>query len=50
MDEDRYEVVVMPATAGPDAGLDRVIHGDRERLRREVAAPLIVRQAGPGAE
>src|SRR3982750_923858 len=50
MDEDRSEIEVLPATTGPDAGLDRVIHADLERLRREVAAPDIVREAGPGAE
>jgi integrase/recombinase XerD len=37
---------VLPATAGRAL----VIHADLERLRREVAAPPIVREAGPGAE
>src|SRR3954452_8817597 len=50
MEEDRCEIRVLPATLGPDAGLGRVIHADLERLRREVAAPDIVREAGPGAE
>src|SRR3954470_17137310 len=50
MDDDQCEVELLPATSGPDAGLDRVIHADLERLRREVAAPDIVREAGPGAE
>ena len=34
----------------PDAGRELVVHADLERLRREVAAPPIVREAGPGAE
>src|SRR3954469_21922973 len=50
MDEDRCEIEVLPATSGPDTGLERVMHADLERLRREVAAPDIVREAGPGAE
>jgi integrase/recombinase XerD len=50
MDENQYEVELLPATTGPEAGLDLVIHADLERLRREVAAPEIVREAGPGAE
>jgi integrase/recombinase XerD len=50
MGDDQFEVEVLPATAGPDAGRDLVIHADLERLRREVAAPTIVREAGPGAE
>src|SRR3954453_19554560 len=51
MDDDQYEVEVLPAVAG--AGGDRhglVVHADLERLRREVAAPAIVREAGPNAE
>src|SRR3954454_5605301 len=51
MDDDRCEMIeVLPATTGPAAGLELVIHADLERLRREVAAPDIVRDAGPGAE
>src|SRR4051795_303170 len=50
MDDDRYDIEVLPATLKPDADLERVIHADLERLRREVAAPDIVREAGPGAE
>src|SRR3954469_1475957 len=50
MDDDKYEIEVLPSTAGPDAGRELVIHADLERLRREVAAPEIVREAGPGAE
>src|SRR4051795_822828 len=50
MDEDRCEIEVLPATSDPDAGRELVIHADLERLRREVAAPAIVREAGPGAE
>src|SRR3954451_6297826 len=50
MGDDHFEVEVLPAAVGPDAGLGRVIHADLERLRREVAAPDIVREAGPGAE
>src|SRR3982750_4909679 len=50
MDDDRFEIEVLPATVSPDAGRDLVVHADLERLRREVAAPDIVRDAGPGAE
>ena len=50
MDDDRYEIEVLPAATGPDDGRELVIHADLERLRREVAAPPIVREAGPGAE
>src|SRR4051795_11791151 len=50
MDDDRYDIEVLPATLKPDADLERVIHADLERLRREVAGPDIVREAGPGAE
>src|SRR3954449_1679127 len=50
MDEGKYEIEVLPATVSPDAGRDLVVHADLERLRREVAAPPIVRAAGPGAE
>jgi integrase/recombinase XerD len=51
MGDDQCEIIeVLPATTGPDAGLELVIHADLERLRREVAAPDIVREAGPGAE
>src|SRR3954453_4828378 len=50
MDDGKYEIEVLPATVSPDAGRELVVHADLERLRREVAAPPIVRQAGPGAE
>src|SRR3954470_21847427 len=50
MNEGRSEIEVLPATASPDTGRDLVVHADLERLRREVAAPPIVREAGPGAE
>src|SRR4051794_31971835 len=50
MDGDRCEIEVLPATLGADDGRELVIHADLERLRREVAAPEIVRDAGPGAE
>src|SRR3954449_346276 len=50
MDEGKYEIEVLPATVSPDAGRELVIHADLERLRREVAAPEIVRAAGPDAE
>jgi site-specific recombinase XerD len=50
MSDDQFEIEVLPATTVPEAGLDLVIHADLERLRREVAAPVIVREAGPGAE
>jgi site-specific recombinase XerD len=50
MGEDRCEIELLPAAQDPNAGRDLVIHVDLERLRREVAAPDIVREAGPGAE
>src|SRR3954452_7207332 len=50
MEEDRCEIRVLPATPGADDGRELAIHADLERLRREVAAPEIVREAGPGAE
>src|SRR3954447_25751393 len=50
MDESECEIEVLPATASPDAGRDLDVHADLERLRREIAAPPIVRAAGPGAE
>jgi hypothetical protein len=50
MDEGKYEIEVLPATVSSDAARDLVVHADLERLRREVAAPPIVRAAGPGAE
>src|SRR5215218_8519808 len=51
MDDDRYEVEVLPAVAGTGGdGHELVVHADLERLRREVAAPAIVREAGPNAE
>jgi integrase/recombinase XerD len=50
MDEDRCESEGVPAVIEPvvDGGL--VPHADLERLRREVQAPAIVREAGPNAE
>src|SRR3954465_14893904 len=51
MDEGKCEVEVLPACVGPPGdGHELVVHADLERLRREVAAPPIVREAGPGAE
>src|SRR4051794_32807223 len=51
MDDDRREVEVLPAVAGTGGdGHELVVHADLERLRREIAAPAIVREAGPGAE
>jgi integrase/recombinase XerD len=50
MDEQRFEVEVMPADIGQDDARVLVVHADLERLRREVAAPEIVREAGAGAE
>src|SRR3954466_12612187 len=51
MDDDRCEVEVLPSVAGTGGdGHELVVHADLERLRREVAAPAIVRDAGPGAE
>ena len=47
---DQFEIEVLPTTTEPDAGRELVVHADLERLRREVAAPPIVRDAGPGAE
>src|SRR4051795_503807 len=51
MGDDNYEIEVQPATAGAGGdGHELVVHAELERLRREVAAPAIVRDAGPGAE
>src|SRR5262249_22519510 len=51
MDEERGEIEVLPATAGSDSqGLEPVVHADLVRLRRAIAAPEIVRDAGPNAE
>jgi integrase/recombinase XerD len=50
MGDDQYEVEVLLAITGADAGRDLVIHADLERLCREIAAPPVVREAGPGAE
>lgn len=50
MDEGECKIEVLPATVSTDAGRDLVVHSDLERLRREVAAPPIVRDAGPGAD
>src|SRR4051794_10858222 len=50
MDDGKCEIEVLPATASPDAGRELVVHADLERLRREIAAPPIVQEAGPGAE
>src|SRR5918997_5616286 len=45
------EIEVLPAAAGPNGdGHELVVHADLQRLRREVAAPAIVRDAGPNAE
>ena len=50
MGDDQLKIEVLPASTGLEASLDLVIHADLERLRREIAAPEIVREAGPGAE
>ena len=51
MDENEDEIEVLPAVVGSAGdGHELVVHADLERLRREVAAPAIVREAGPGAE
>src|SRR6516164_2571908 len=50
MDDDKDEIKVLPATVSPDAGRALVVHADLERLRREIAPPPIVQDAGPGAE
>src|SRR3954451_21503017 len=50
-DEMRCEIEVLPAAIGTDGdGHELVVHADLQRLRREVAAPAIVRDAGPNAE
>jgi site-specific recombinase XerD len=50
MDDDRCESEGVPAVIKPVADRELVVHADLERLRREVAAPAIVREAGPNAE
>ncbi len=51
MDETRDEIENVPAVVESTGdGHELVVHADLERLRREVAAPAIVREAGPGAE
>jgi integrase/recombinase XerD len=51
MDENQEEVAGVPAIVGTAGdGHELIVHADLERLRREVAAPDIVREAGPGAE
>src|SRR4051812_21675323 len=51
MDDDQCDIEVLPAVAGTGGdGHELVIHADLDRLRREIAAPPIVRDAGPGAE
>ena len=51
MDEKQREIEVLPATAGPNGdGHELVVHADLERLRRAVAAPEIIKAAGPNAE
>jgi integrase/recombinase XerD len=51
MDENRDRVVGLPSVVEAIGdGHELVVHSDLERLRREVAAPDIVREAGPGAE
>src|SRR5262245_23803623 len=49
MDEVRDESDGLPAVVEPGGG-ELVLHADPDRLRREVAAPAIVRDAGPSAE
>jgi hypothetical protein len=49
MSEVRDESEALPAVV-ETAGNGLAIHGDLERLRREIAAPEIVRDAGPNAE
>ena len=51
MDEFDGEITGAPAVIDASSdGHELVVHADLERLRREVAAPDIVREAGPGAE
>src|SRR3954463_13080055 len=50
MDDDRCESEGRPAVVKPVAAGELVLHADLERLRREVAAPEIVKDAGPNAE
>src|SRR5690606_16540909 len=51
MDETKGEIEVLPAKAGPAGdGHELVVHADLERLRRAVAAPEVVKDAGPNAE
>ena len=51
MDEDRDEIEGLPAVVEREPGAPALVgHADLERLRREVAAPAIVREAGPNAE
>ena len=51
MDENQGEIEVLPAKVGSDDdGHEVVVHADLERLRRAVAAPEIIKQAGPNAE
>src|SRR3954451_1186963 len=52
MDEIREEDItgVLAIVEARGDGYELVVHADLERLRREVAAPAIVREAGPNAE
>src|SRR4051794_2266975 len=51
MDATSDEIEDVPAVVESTGdGHELVVHADLERLRREVAAPAIVRDAGPGAE
>ena len=51
MDEMKVEIEDVPAVVESTGdGHELVVHADLQRLRREIAAPPIVREAGPGAE
>src|SRR3954452_902510 len=51
MDQDRNEIVSLPAVVEREPAAPALVgQEDLERLRREVAAPDIVREAGPNAE
>src|SRR4051812_1411488 len=51
MDQDQDGIAGLPAVVECEAGATALIgQEDLEQLRREVAAPDIVREAGPGAE
>src|SRR3954454_795933 len=51
MEQDRDEIECLPAVVEREPGAPVLVgQAELERLRREVAAPAIVREAGPNAE